>query len=169
MSAASQIFKNFALYIDGRGYAGNVDEVQLPDLKIKLEEYRAGGMDSSIGLDMGMEKMEASFKLSKYDADVLALWGMGPSRTVQLTLRGALESLDGSVSNLVVNLEGTIDSMTPDALTPGAKAGLQATMSVRHYKNSINGVVVHDIDVMNMVRIVGGVDRLAKIRTALGM
>lgn len=33
-------------------------------------------MDAPIALDMGMEALEASFVLTAYDADVLALWGV---------------------------------------------------------------------------------------------
>lgn len=169
MAAASQILKNFNLTIDGFGYAGNVDEVQLPALKIKTEEYRAGGMDAPVALDMGMEKLESTIKLSKFDANVLSKWGVGPGNTIQVTLRGALESLTGEVQAVVVNLEGTIDDVTFDPITATGKAGLQITVSARHYKYTQNGVVVHDIDVLNMIRIIGGVDRLAKVRTALSL
>lgn len=169
MSAASQILKNFNLYVDGRGYAGNVDEVQLPTLSIKNEEYRAGGMDAPVELDMGMEKMESTFKLSRYAQDVLKLFGLGPQGTVQLTLRGAVESLDGTVEAVNVFMTGTIDTVTPDSITPGAKAGWQYKMSVRAYRYEQNGATLHDIDVVNMKRIINGVDRLAKIRAAIGL
>ena len=39
-----KILKNFSAFVDGRGYAGRVDEITLPKLTIKMEEYRAGGM-----------------------------------------------------------------------------------------------------------------------------
>jgi uncharacterized protein len=169
MPAASQILKNFQLFLDGRGYAGNVDELQLPGLKVKNEEYRAGGMDAPVALDMGMEKMECTFKLSKFDQSALALWGAGPGNTTQMTIRGALESLDGSVIPLVVNIEGTVDDMTPESITAGGKSGLSVMVSVRHYKLTINNVVIHDIDVINMTRIINGVDRMASIRTAIGL
>ena len=52
-----KILKNFNLFIDGRGYAGKCDEVNPPKLNIKSEEYRAGGLDAPIPIDMGMEKL----------------------------------------------------------------------------------------------------------------
>jgi len=48
-----KILKNFNVFVDGRGYAGKIDEITLPKLTIKTEEYRAGGM--------GMEKLEADY------------------------------------------------------------------------------------------------------------
>ena len=52
----NDILKNMSLFVDGRGYAGNVDELNLPKLALKTEEFRGGGMDAPIEIDMGMEK-----------------------------------------------------------------------------------------------------------------
>ena len=35
-----RILKNFNLFVDGRGYAGRVDEITLPKLTIKTEEFQ---------------------------------------------------------------------------------------------------------------------------------
>jgi P2 family phage contractile tail tube protein len=40
---------------------------------------------------------------------------------------------------------------------------------LRYYKLSHGGEVIHEIDVPNMVRVVGGVDQLSEIRNALGV
>jgi P2 family phage contractile tail tube protein len=40
---------------------------------------------------------------------------------------------------------------------------------VRAYRYEQNGATIHDIDVVNMKRIINGVDRLAKIRAAIGL
>ena len=36
----NDILKNMSLFVDGRGYAGNVDELNLPKLALKTEEFR---------------------------------------------------------------------------------------------------------------------------------
>jgi P2 family phage contractile tail tube protein len=169
MAAAAQIRKNFNLFLDGFGYAGNVDEYQPPALTVQVEDFRAGGMDSSVALDMGMEKLEASFKLSKIAAEALRLWGVGAGQTFALVVRGALEDLDGTVKAEVFIQRGTIRSIEFDAVTPGAKAGVTLTMDVREYSYSVDGVTIHDIDVLNMKRIVNGQDRLAAQRAAIGL
>lgn len=169
MAAAAQIRKNFNLYLDGFGYAGNVDEYQAPTLAVQVEDFRAGGMDSSVALDMGMEKLEASFKLSKIAAEAIRLWGVGAGQTFSLVVRGALEDLDGAVKLEVFTQRGTIRSVEFDAITPGAKAGVTLTMDVREFSYDLDGVRIHDIDVLNMKRIVNGVDRLAAQRAAIGL
>lgn len=169
MSAAAQILKNFNLYVDGRGYAGNVDEVQLPALNITEEDYRAGGMDAPVAIDMGMEKLEANFKVSKFDRDLITKWGIAPGARVPFTLRGALESLDGTVKAVVVSLIGSVHGLEFDAVTAGTKAGLTFKFAATSYRYEQDGETLIDIDVINCKRTIGGVDRLAEIRNAIGI
>lgn len=167
--AARDILKNFNLFVDGRGYAGQVQSVSPPDLAIAAEDFRAGGMDAPVALDMGQEALETSFVLSSYDADVLALWGIGEGRNVPLTMRGAIESYDGTVKPVVMAMRGKIVTMARGEWTPGQMANLTVTMRLDYYRETVNGVDLHEIDVVNMIRVVGGVDRLAAQRAALGI
>ncbi len=167
MSAAANILKNFNLYIDGRGYAGNVDEVQLPALNIVGEDYRSGGMDAPIELDMGMEKLEATFKISKFDENLEKL--LSSAAPIQMTFRGAVESFDGSVKAAVIKMTGKIHGIETDTVTPGSKASKSYRAPLVSYSYTLDGVTIHDIDVRNMKRIIGGVDRLAAQRKAVGL
>lgn len=169
MSAASDILKNFNLFVDGVGFAGNAEEVQLPSLNIMEEEFRAGGMDSAIGLDMGMEKLETSFKIAGFAASVLKQFGLAEGTDTQLTARGSLESLDGAKTPVVVQMRGKIKSAEPDAWQGGQKSGWSFTVSLRYYKFIQNGETIHEIDVLNMKRIVNGVDQLAQHRANIGL
>jgi uncharacterized protein len=54
-------------------------------------------------------------------------------------------------------------------LTPGSKATLDASLSLTYYKLEHGGRVVQEIDVLNMIHVVNGVDRLAAQRAALGI
>lgn len=167
MSAASNILKNFNLYVDGRGYSGNADEVNLPALNIVGEDYRAGGMDAPVEVDMGMEKLEATFVLSKFDADIDRLFSS--AGFINLTFRGALESLDGTVRAVVVKMRGKIHGIETGAATPGSKTTKTYRVPLVAYSYTLDGVAVHDIDVLNMKRVIGGVDRLAEQRRAIGL
>ena len=61
------VLKNMNLFVDGRGYAGRVDEIKLPKLTLKTEEHRAGGMDIPVELELGMDKLEAELTISDFD------------------------------------------------------------------------------------------------------
>lgn len=167
--AARDVLKNINLFVDGRGYAGQVESVTPPTLTLQTEEFRAGGMDAPIDITMGMEKMEASFVLKSYDADVLALFGLAEGARVPLTFRGALESFDGTVTQVVMNMRAKIISIEPGTWTPGELSPLTVNVSAVYFKQQHGNRVVHDIDVENMVRIINGVDTLAAIRQALAI
>lgn len=169
MNAAANMLKNFNLYVDGRGYAGNVDEVQLPNLNTVGEDYRAGGMDAPIEIDLGMEKLEATFAVSKFDKNLITKWGVVAGGNVPLVLRGALESLDGVVQPVVVKLVGKIHGLEIGAITPGGKTAMTFRMVAHAYSYSQDGEVLIDIDVKNMKRVIGGTDRLAEQRRAIGL
>ncbi len=100
-----KILKNFNVFVDGRGYAGKIDEITLPKLTIKTEEYRAGGMDIPINIDMGMEKLEADFTFAEYDKELFRLFGLIYGNSVALTIRGMMQGsgifgFEGVIINL---------------------------------------------------------------------
>jgi len=68
-----QILKNFNVFANGVSYAGRAEEVSLPKLTVKTEEFRGGGMDAPVELDMGMEKMDFFWYLKNISS--LALLG----------------------------------------------------------------------------------------------
>ena len=163
-----KILKNFNLFIDGRGYVGKVEEVNLPKLNIKTEEFRAGGMDAPAMIDMGIEKLEGSFTLLEYDKDVLKQFGLVGGNAVPLTLRGAIQD-DTNVSALVIKLRGMYTEMDMGKLSAGEKGTLQCTIACRYYSLEMDGEKLIEIDIDNMTRVIGGQDKLADVRKALGI
>ena len=163
------VLKNVNLFVDGRGYAGQVMEVNLPKLTVLMEEHREGGMDAPAEIDMGLEKLECDFSTSSIDADLLRAWGLAPGSLVPVTFRGALESEDGTVTPVTCSVRGTVKAVDYGTWKVGEKAPLKCAMAVRYYKYEQGGDVVHEIDVDNMTRIVNGVDRLEQQRAALGI
>lgn len=166
--SARDVLKNINLFVDGRGYAGQVEEVTPPKLTLKMEEFRGGGMDAPIEIPMGHELLTASFSMIAYDRDVLAMWGVSVGNVVPFVIRGALESFDGTVKPVIHTMRGRIKELDYGTQKPGEKALLNVAVSCQAYKYEQNGQVIHDIDVANMVRIISGVDVLQAIREALG-
>ena len=63
--------KNFATFIDGISYVGEVEEVTLPKLKRKTEDWRGGGMPGAVKTDMGIDALEMEFTAGGFLRDVL--------------------------------------------------------------------------------------------------
>jgi len=167
--AARDVLKNLNLFVDGKGYAGQLQEFTPPKLTLKTEDFRGGGMDLPVELTMGMEKLEADFTLISYDRDVLSLFGVAEGATVPLVVREALESFDGPTTAVTHTMRGKIKELDPGTHKPGEVAPLKGTVALTYYKQTHGGIVVHEIDPENMVRIVNGVDALAAQRKALGI
>ena len=168
MTTMPQVLRSMNLYVDGQGYAGQVEEITLPKLTIKTEEYRAGGLDAPIEVDMGMEKFEAEFTLQGYDPALLAFWGLSSGNRVNMTLRGAMDD-EGEVIAVVVNLHGSWKAIDMGTWKPGEKAALKVQLAATYYQLAVNGVAVIQIDVPNMIRIVNGQDLLSDVRSAIGL
>jgi hypothetical protein len=167
--AIRNILKNFTLFVDGRGYAGELGDYTPPNPSIAAEEYRGGGMNGPTDIDMGMEKLTTTFVLRNYSADVLALWGIAPGRLIQTTARGALESEDGTVTPVIHNMRGKIIMSDRGTWSPGQSSTLTVNMTLDAFKETVGQRVVCDIDVINMKRIIDGVDHLEEQRKALGI
>ena len=163
------ILRNVNLFVDGRGYAGQVDMVQLPKLTVKTEEFRAGGMDGVVELDQGLEKMECTLTTAAIDRTLLERWGVATHALVPLTVRGALQSEDGTVRAAVARLRGHVKEIDFGEWKPGEKVPMKAALGVRYYQFEHGGAVLHEVDVERMIRIVNGVDQLEELRAALAI
>jgi P2 family phage contractile tail tube protein len=158
------------LFLDGVGFAGRVTELTLPALSIQTEEYRAGGLDAPIAIDMGMEALTCSFTLAEYDTDMLKMFGLYDQNSVVLTARGALQrNGDTAAVAVVCNLTGSITNFDPGAFEAGSVTEAGFEMAVRYYKLTIASEALIEIDVENMKRIVNGTDQLESLRDAMGI
>jgi len=163
--------KHFAMFADGRGYAGRTEELTPPKLTRKMEEFRAGGMDVPIELDMGMDKLEASFSLGELNEDLLKLWGLRNGSEVGLRFKGALEADDGSgkVTPIEVVLRGRWREIDMGSWKAGDSSVMKVSIAVTYYKYVSNGQDVIEIDALNMISKVDGQDRLEQHRAAIGI
>ena len=88
---------------------------------------------------------------------------------VPLTLRGALQSEDGTVRAAVIHLRGRIKEIDYGTWKPGEKVPMKAMLSVWYYKLEHGGDTIHEVDVERMIRMVNGVDQLAELRDAVAV
>jgi len=167
--AANQVLKNINLFVDGKGQAGQLQGFTPPKLELKMEEYRAGGMFSSVDIEMGLNKLECSFSLFGYDPEVLALMGVRSGTGTPYIARAALEDFDGTVTGMKYTMRGKMKVQDHGELKPGELSPLKCDLSLAYYKLEHGNRIIHEIDVENMVYIVDGVDIMAAQRAALGI
>jgi len=167
--AARDVIKNFNVFVDGRGYAGQAEEFTPPKLTLKTEEFRGGGMIAPIKLTMGMEAMDSDFTLIAYDRNILAMFNVVEGTQTPFVLRQAIESYDGTITPVVHTMTGKVTEIDPGTTKAGDKVSLKISMNLSYYKLEHGGTVIHDIDVENMIQVLNGVDLMEATRAALGM
>ena len=180
------VLKNFNLFVDGQGYAGRVQEVTLPKLVHRTEEFRLGGLDTPVQVDMGMEKLESEFTLSEYDTHIIRLFGMEDSSLIPIplrgsglnnmadapvgltgkgqisfTLRGGLDNeMESRVIPVAIHFEGSVIELDPGQWKVGENPGLRIRLALRYYRLKINSENLIEIDIDNMIRKVNGIDQI---------
>jgi P2 family phage contractile tail tube protein len=162
--------KDMMMFNEGLAYQGDAKTVGLPNLTRKMEEYRGAGMSGTVSMDMGMEAMEASVTTGGPMRDILRQWGEPTVDGVYMRFVGNYQKDDTSaVDTVEVVLRGRFSEIEMGDQEVGEASEFTATMAVAYYKLVWNGRTEIEIDPLNMVEIVGGVDRLAERRSALGM
>jgi P2 family phage contractile tail tube protein len=167
----TDVLRDFALFVDGDRYVGKIDELKLPQLEIVEEDFRAGGMDAPMPLDMGMNALKAEFTVSGVDRGVLSRFGLELGLRSVVTARGALQDpATGLVKPVVATMGGNVRKIDPGSWKAGERATIVVGMSLLHYKltHTIPGLPLIEIDVINGARIINGVDQLIGIRAAIG-
>lgn len=162
--------KNFALFADGENYMGEVPEVTLPTLTRKMDEYRGGGMNMPVELDYGMEKMEAEIKAAGWFSQMLKSWGAPRADAMLLRFAGAVQADDtGAVQACEAVMRGRFAEWDPGNAQAGEATEQTYKLAMSYFKLTIDGTVVLEIDAINMIEMVNGEDRMAQVRTALGV
>ncbi len=163
-----QVIRAMNLFADGKGYAGVVEEVVPPKLTLKTEEFRAGGMDTPLELDQGMEKLECNFTVASYEKALFSAYGLVPGKMINVTLRGAFEQ-DGETHEVIMVLSGSWKELDFGTWKSGEKAQLKVAVACSKFELRLDGDEVLFIDIPNMVRRIDGTDFLEAARKAIGL
>jgi len=162
--------KNFNLFNNGNNYLGLVSEITLPKLSRKVEEWRGGGMDTSVEVDVGGEIITLEWTAGGLLQSALAQFGATTADAVPLRFSGAYQRADdGTVDAVDVIVRGVHKEIDFGTAKPGDATAHKYTTTCSYYRLDINGTTVIEIDALAMVFSVNGVDRLAEQRRALGV
>ncbi len=167
--AVNNFLRKFVVYVDGFGKVGDCDGATLPKLNLKMDEYRGGGMDVPVEVDLGMEKLEFQFTRTAIDDQVIDKFGLYPGQNKAFTLRGSLASQDGTSAAVIGHMRGTLKSVDMGDFRAGEKMQVTFMVTLDYYKLIKGDRTLIEIDIENCRRVVGGVDQLEKDRIALGL
>ncbi len=159
--------KFFNVFDQTKNFLNRAKSIELPKLVRKMEDYKGGGMDGDIQIDMGQEKMESTIVyVGKTDA--ANEWGNDTHDGVYRRITAAYQDDDtGAIDAVEWELRGRIIEIDEGNLEKGKMNEEKEKIAVSYYRKRVNGRVVTEIDIVNMICIVNGIDRLAAFRAAL--
>jgi P2 family phage contractile tail tube protein len=164
-----QTLTNMNLHVDGIAYNGKVKELNLPKLKRKTEDHRAGGMDAPVSIGLGLELIEADFTTTGIDIDLLKFFGVADDTATNAVFRGAFKQLTGEVVPAIATFRGMIKEFDPGSWKSGEPNENKFSLSGTYYKLEVDNTVVYEIDPVACIRVINGKDEAAEERAAIGM
>ncbi len=164
------ILKNMNMFHNGTSYVGLIQEVTIPTLARKMEDYRGAGMDGEVSIDMGQEKIEFEWKAGGHITAVYNGYGAVTHDAEMIRWVGAYQD-DGTglFKAVEILVRGRHQEIAPGTGQAGNKSEETIKTVASYYKLSVNGVVIIEIDIPNMIFRVNGVDRLSQMRAILGI
>ena len=167
--ALPKTLKNFDVFQNGTSFMGQMRSVSLPKLARKMEDWRGGGMDGTLKLDTGGEAMDMTLTAGGYLREAMKKFGATTVGAVQLRWAGAYQAEDTGVYDAVeIVARGRYSEIDRGDAEAGKTTEHKFKMEVSYYKESVNGVDLIEIDVLNNIFVVDGVDILAAQRAAMG-
>jgi P2 family phage contractile tail tube protein len=161
--------KHLNVFNAGESYIGQVAELALPKLARLMEKWRGGGMDGGVKVDMGQEDLELEQTYGGLMKTILRQYGVTDVGGVQLRFAGSYQrDDDGTVAAVEIVVRGRHEEIDMGTAKPGDDTSFKVKTACAYYKLTIDGVVEIEIDVLGMVFVVNGVDRLAEHRRAIG-
>jgi P2 family phage contractile tail tube protein len=164
--------KNLNLFNDANSYLGVVKSVTLPPLGRKMEGYRGGGMNGPVKADLGFSDDGIQFEWKTGGLDLIALKQFGAVNASGIGLRftGAFQQDDTEeVSAVEVVLRGRHETIEMGDAAPGEDTEHSITTTCTYYKLVVDNEEIIEIDLLNFIEKVDGVDMLEKQRAALGI
>lgn len=161
--------KLFQVLVDGKTTHGLAKSIKLPDPKRKFEDYRPGGFDSPVSIDVGGEALKAETVFAGLHLDSISAFGLAVHNGSLVHYMGAYENQEtGLTDSVEVVMRGRHNFDYPDGKT-GEIGETKMSTVISYYKLVQNGKTRCEIDITKAIFMVDGNDRLKEARAAAGL
>ena len=167
--ALNYILRNFVVFVDGFGKVGDGAECKLPKITDKVDDFLGGGMYRPIEIPLSGEKLEASFKLTSFDPQVIGKAGLAIGQEKSFVFRGSLASKDGTTIGVIARMLAGIKDADFGNWKVGEKSEIEFQLRVERYTLTHGDTELIHIDCLNFIERRNGVNQLDSDRIALGL
>lgn len=166
--ALPRLLKNMNQFNEGNSWMGEVASITVPTLTRKLEEYRGGAMDGAVKYDMGGEPLEQEATYGGPMREILRQFGHTSASGVYQRFVGFYQDdSTGRAATIEITTRGRHEEIEMGEQKVGEPGEFKVKSTLTYYRLDWDGVTEIEIDLLNMVFQVGGVDRLAEQRAAI--
>lgn len=168
--ALPNALKNFNVFNEGQSFMGIIEEVKLPKLSRKMEDFRGGGMDGPVEIDLGQEKLEIEQICGGFVVDAFKQYGVTKANGILLRFAGAYQRDDtAAVQAVEVVVRGRHKEIEGGDAKGGDKGKTTIKSALSYYKLTVDGAEIIEIDLLAFIFKVEGKDMLAEQRKAIGL
>ncbi len=162
---------NANLYMNGASFLGQVEEIQVPDIPIKTVDHKALGMVGTLEFFSGIDKMEGSVKWNSMYAQA-RITALNYTTMNDIQVRSSVDGYDGTGRKtqvpLVIYLKVMFKNVPGGMWRQHENVDVTSKFNAFYYKENLNGQDIVEIDVLNNIYKVNGVDLLATYRNNIG-
>jgi uncharacterized protein len=166
-----QKLTNMNVYVDGANFLARASEITLPNIKDVMADHKGLGMFGKAQVPSGIDMMEMTIKWVAPNRDVMVAFS-DPRQAPILQCRGSLETHNsaGLLSEVPVVAEFVGRRMEHNlgSAKKNEPVEPETKLAVTYYKLTIDGEEIMEIDVLENIYKVDGVDILATYRRNVG-
>jgi P2 family phage contractile tail tube protein len=161
--------KNFNFFAAGTSFIHQVPEITLPKIVEKTEEMRNGGMLGPVPVSLGLEALELELTIGGLAIPIMRQFGMvGVAGAISRFAGAYQEEGDGVWTAAELYTRGKWIEFDPGNAKVGEDTEHKFKQTAAYLRWDVNGATEVEIDFINNIYRIGGVDRLAEMRAILG-
>ena len=161
------------VFLNGYSYQGVAKSVTLPKRTRKLENYRGAGMNGSAPVDLGLDDDALSMEWSLGgfpDSVIWELYAATGVDAVPIRFAGSYQRDDtGETVAVEVVMRGRQKEIDTGEGKQGEDTESKISVVCTYFRLTMDGKELVEIDTINMIEKVNGVDRLEQHRRNIGL
>lgn len=167
MSRLPSALKAMNTFVNGVSYVGDATEVTIPPLVMKTEEFNTGLGTVKIPMTLESIDFESTY-MGMCPPEILNGFGSAGLGREMIRWVGGYQNQDtGANEAHEIVCVGSHLEIDQGAQKGGEKTETKVKHTCTYYKQSVNGQVRIEIDVLERIFLVNGVDRWAELRALM--
>lgn len=166
-----ETLKKMNMFAGDQSFLGICEEVTLPKLEKNLADYRGAGMLGPVKIDQGYNELMLGMKVREMNPHLLRMLGEVDLAGTGLRFAGAMRSDEPNapVTAIEVAVRGRLGSLDLGTANETNPTEVNVEFPLSYFKFVRNNETLIELDFVNMVEKIGGVDKMRDYRAALNI